>query len=115
MPARPASALHLGSEVGLQLHGSKVQVLATARAKSLAVFFAERTAGQGEKHLFAHDILKGKTALFIIPDFGLIRGNSIAPGFGVGSLGTEDQVEAALDGVADRLNAPGAEDSKSPL
>ena len=89
--------------------GGAVQILTTAGAKSFAVRRAERAAGQGEQHLFAHDILKQKTALFIIPDFCLVDGNCAFAGFGVGSLGTEDEVEVAVDGDGDGFDAAGAE------
>ena len=100
---------------GVAVAGCKVQVLATARAKSLAVLFAERTAGQGEKHLFAHDILKRKTALFIIPDFGLVEGNCSLAGFGVGGLGAEDEVEIAVSGMRTGSTQRAQSTSKSPL
>jgi hypothetical protein len=90
--------------------GGAVQILTTAGAKSFAVRRAERAAGQGEQHLFAHDILKQKTALFIIPDFCLVDGNCALAGFGVGGLGAEDKVEVAVDGDGDGLDAAGAED-----
>jgi hypothetical protein len=100
---------------GVAFAGFQVQVLATARAKSLAVFFAERTSRQGEKHLFAHDILKGKTAFFIIPDFGLIEGNCSFAGVGVRVLGAEDEVEVAGKRGIDRLDAAGAEEFEIAL
>jgi len=53
----------------------EVPVLTAARAEALAVRLAEGSGGQGEQHLLAHDVLKQKTALFIITDFGLVRGN----------------------------------------
>jgi len=87
-----------------------VQVLATARAKSFAVFLAERAAGQGEEHLFAHDILKGEAALFIIADFGLIGGDGALAGVSVGGLGAEDEVEGAGEGGGDGFDAAGAEE-----
>ncbi len=52
-----------------------IQILTTARAKPFAVRRTEGATRQGEQHLLAHHILKQKTALFIIPDFGLIRCN----------------------------------------
>jgi hypothetical protein len=100
--------------MGVAVAGCEVQVLATARAKSLAVFLAERAAGQGEKHLFAHDILKRKTALFIIADFGLVRGNGSLAGVGVGGLRAEDQVEAAASGVGTGSTQRAQSSSKSP-
>jgi hypothetical protein len=90
--------------------GFEVQVLATARAKSFAVFFAERAARQGEQHLFAHDILKGKTAHFIIADFGLVEGNGTFAGVSVSGLRAEDEVEAAGERRTHRLHAAGAEE-----
>jgi len=83
--------------------------LATAWAKSLAVRRAERTTGQGEKHLLTHDILKQKTALFIIPDFCLVDGNCSFAGFGIGFLGAEDEVEFAFHGDGNGFDATGAE------
>ena len=65
---------------------------------------------QGEEHLFAHDIFKGKSALFIVPDFGLVEGNCAFAGLGVGGLGAEDEVEVAAERGADGLDAAGAEE-----
>src|ERR1700678_2846465 len=77
----------LGSRSGIRRGvagaGLEVQVLAAARAKSFAIFLAERPGGQGEKHLLAYDILKRKTALFIIADFGLVESNCSFSGLGV--------------------------------
>ncbi len=88
----------------------KVQVLTTAGAKPFAVRFAEGTAGQGEQHLLAHDILEQKTALLIIPYFGLIFRNGVLAGDGIGAFGAEDEVEIALERGGDGLDAAGAED-----
>ncbi len=88
----------------------EVQVLATARAKSFAVFFAERAGGQGEKHLFAHNIFKRETALLIVADFGLIVRNGPFTGVGVGGLRAEDEVELAGERGGDRLDTAGAEE-----
>jgi hypothetical protein len=87
-----------------------VQVLATVWAKSFAVRRAERAAGQGEKHLFAHDVFKQKTTLFIIPDFCLVYGNCAFSGFGIGTLRAEDEVELPGHGDGDGFDAAGAED-----
>jgi hypothetical protein len=95
--------------------GGAVQILTTAGAKSFAVRRAERATGQGEQHLFAHDILKQKTALFIIPDFCLVDGNCAFAGFGVGGLGAEDEVEVARHGDGDGFDAAGAEDLELAL
>jgi hypothetical protein len=103
VPARVGRSL-------IAVTGGAVQVLATAWAKSLAVRRAERAAGQGEKHLFAHDILKQKTALSIIPDFCLVDGNCSFPGGSICAFGTEDEVEFALHGNGDGVDAAGAED-----
>jgi len=89
--------------------GREVQVLATARTKSLAVFLAERAGGQGEKHLFAHDIFKRETALLIVTDFGLVGCDGALAGVCVGGLGTEDEVEVAGELRGDRLDAARAE------
>jgi hypothetical protein len=89
--------------------------LATARAKSFAVFFAERAAGQGEKHLFAHDIFKRETALFIIADFGLVEGNGALAGLCVCGLGAEDEVEVAGERGGDGFDAAGAEEFEVAL
>ena len=51
--------------------------------------------GQGEKHLFAHDILKRETALFIVTDFGLVGRDGTLAWVGVCGLRTEDEVEVA--------------------
>jgi len=100
---------------GVAVAGFEVQVLATARAKSLAVFLAERAGGQGEKHLFAHDILKQKSTLFIIPDFGLVEGDCALTGLGIGGLGAEDEVEVAGERRGDGLDAAGAEELEIAL
>lgn len=94
---------------GVAVAGRLVQVLATARAKPLAVRLAERTAGQGQKHLLAHDIVQLKAALFIIADFRLVGTNCVLPGVGVHGVGPEDQVESAFEGGRDRLHTAGAE------
>ena len=92
--------------------GCEVQVLATARTKSLAVFFAERSGGQGEKHLFAHDILKRETTFIIITDFGLVWGDGALSGLGVGGLGAKDEVELSADRSGNRLDTARAEQFK---
>jgi len=89
--------------------------LATAWAKSFAVRRAERAAGQGEKHLFAHDILKQKTALSIIPDFCLVDGNCSFPGGGIGPFWAEDEVEFTFHGDGNWVDAAGAEDFELPF
>jgi hypothetical protein len=94
---------------GFAITGCEVQVLATARTKSLAVFFAERSGGQGEKHLFAHDILKRETTFIIITDFGLVWGDGALSGLGVGCLGAKDEVELATDRSGNRLDTARAE------
>ena len=100
---------------GFAFAGSCVQVLAAARAKSFAVRIAECAAGQGEKHLFPHDVFKRKTALFIIADFSLICGDRSLPGIGVGPCRAKDEVEVAFDGSMDRFETPGAELVEIPL
>jgi hypothetical protein len=90
--------------------GGAVQILTTAGAKSFAVRRAERTSWQGEQHLLTHDILKQKTAFFIIPDFCLVHRNCAFSGFGIGGLGTEDKVEVAIHGDGNGFDAAGAED-----
>src|ERR1700678_1403174 len=49
--------------------GVCIAVLATARAKSLAVRLAQCSGRQGQKHLFTQHIFKQQTVLLIIPDF----------------------------------------------
>jgi hypothetical protein len=105
----PPSGLGFGIRGDVAGAGFQVQVLTTARTKTLAVFRAERARGQGEQHLFAHDILKRQTTLFIIPDFRLIEGNGALAGLGVCVLGAEDEVELAAEGGGDGLHAAGAE------
>jgi hypothetical protein len=89
---------------------SKIQILTTAGTKPLAVRFAEGTTWQGEQHLLTHHILEQKTALLIIPYFGLIFRNCVLAGDGIGLFGAEDEVEIALEGGDDGLDAAGAED-----
>ena len=100
---------------GFAVAGLLVQVLAAARAKSFAVFFAEGAAGQGEKHLFTHNIFKRETALLIIADFGLILRNRPLAGVGVGGLRSEDEVEAASEGGGDGFDAASAEEFEVAL
>src|SRR6185437_1984669 len=66
-------------------------------------------AGQGQKHLFAHDIVQLKAALLIIADFGLIGTNGMLARRGIHRLRPEDQIEFAAQGRRNRLNAAGAE------
>ena len=94
---------------GFAITGCEVQVLATARTKSLAVFFAERAGGQGEKHLFAHDILKRETTFIIITDFGLVWGDGALTGLCVGGLGAKDEVELSAYRSGNRLDTSRAE------
>src|SRR6185503_20927793 len=91
-----------------------IQVLTTARAKPFAVCCAESTAGQGEQHLLAHHILEQKTAVLIIPDFGLVGGDGVLAGLGFGGAGAEDEVKVALEGDFDRFEAAGAENLEAP-
>ena len=88
----------------------KIQILTTAGAKPLAVRFAEGTTWQGEQHLLTHHILEQKTALLIIPYFGLIFRNCVLAGDGIGPFGAENQVKIALKGGWDGLDTAGAED-----
>jgi hypothetical protein len=97
---------------GFAITGCEVQVLATARTKSLAVFFAERAGGQGEKHLFAHDILKRETTFIIITDFGLVWGDGALAGLCIGGLGAKDEVELSADRSGNRLDTSRAEQFK---
>jgi hypothetical protein len=92
-----------------------VQVLPAVDAKSLAVLLAERTPGQGEQHLFAHDVLKQQTVLSIIPYFGLVFGDCAFAGLGVRVFGAEEEVEVAGERDGDRLDAAGAEDLELAL
>ena len=87
-----------------------IQILTTARAKPFAVCCAESTAGQGEQHLLAHHIFEQKTALLIIPDFGLIWGNGVLASLRSSGTGAENEVEIALKRHLDRFQAAGAED-----
>lgn len=87
----------------------KIQILTTAGAKPLAVRLAEGTSWQGEQHLLAYHILKQKTALLIIPYFGLIFGNCVLAGGGIGGFGAKDEVEVAGEWGGDGLDAAGAE------
>jgi hypothetical protein len=94
---------------------SKIQILTTAGTKPLAVRFAEGTTWQGEQHLLTHHILEQKTALLIIPYFGLVFRNCVLSGDGVGVFGAEDEVEIALEGGVNGLDAAGAEDLEVAL
>jgi hypothetical protein len=82
---------------------------AALRAKSLAVFLAECPAGQAKQHLFAHGVLQQKTALFIIPDFGLIFRNCSLSGLIIDTAGAKNEVEAARKRLTDGVQAPRAE------
>lgn len=93
----------------------KIQILTTAGTKPLAVCFAEGTTWQGEQHLLTHHILEQKTALLIIPYFGLIFCNCVLAGDGIGLFGAEDEVEIAFQGRWDGFDAAGAEDIKVAL
>lgn len=93
----------------------EVLVLTATRAEALAVWFAECSRGQGEQHLLAHDILEQKTALFIIPDFGLVGGNCVLAHHSVGLGGAEDEVEFAGEGLGDGLDAAGAKNLEVAL
>jgi hypothetical protein len=88
---------------------SKIQILTTAGTKPLAVRFAEGTTWQGEQHLLTHHILEQKTALLIIPYFGLVFRNCVLAGDGIGAFRAEDEVEIALERGGDGLDAAGAE------
>jgi hypothetical protein len=88
----------------------KIQILTTAGAKPLAVRFAEGTTWQGEQHLLTHHILEQKTALLIIPYFGLIFSNCVLSGDGIGPFGAENQVKITLEGGGDGFDAAGTED-----
>jgi hypothetical protein len=92
-----------------------VQVLPAVDAKSLAVLLAERTPGQGEQHLFPHDVLEQQTVLSIIPYFGLIFSNCAFSWLGVGVFRAEEEVEVAGERDGDRLDAAGAEDFEVAL
>ena len=84
IPTRIRRSLFAGADC-------EVLVLTTTRAEALAVRFAEGSGGQGEQHLLAHDILKQKTALPIIPDFCLVGGNCVLACLGIGLFGAEDR------------------------
>jgi hypothetical protein len=88
----------------------KIQILTTAGAKPFAVRFAEGTTWQGEQHLLTHHILKQKTALLIIPYFGLIFGNCVLAGDGISLFWAEYEIEVAGEWGRDGLDAAGAED-----
>jgi hypothetical protein len=93
----------------------KIQILTTAGAKPLAVRFAEGTTWQGEQHLLTHHILEQKTALLIIPYFGLIFSNCVLSGDGISAFGAENEVKIALEGGWDGFDAAGAEDFEVAL
>jgi hypothetical protein len=87
----------------------EVLVLTAARAEALAVWLAEGSGGQGQQHLLAHDILKQKTALLIIPDFGLIGGDCVLSRLGISLDRPEDQVKITQKRLRNWFDAPGAE------
>jgi hypothetical protein len=93
----------------LAVTASLVQILSATRAKSFAVFATERPSGQGEQHLFPHDVLQHEAALFIIPDFGLRLRNGSFSRLAVDPGGTEQQVELALNVLRNRVDTPGTE------
>jgi hypothetical protein len=80
------------------------------RAKSLAVILAERPSGQGKKHLFTHGVLQQQTAVFIIPDFGLVFRNCVLSGLVIDASGAKNEIEVAGEGLLDGFDAAGAED-----
>jgi hypothetical protein len=82
-----------------------VAVLTAARAKSLAVWLAQRLHRQGQKYLLPKHIFKPQTVLLIIPDFCLRRSNRPFRGLGIGSRGAEDQVEFRTEGNFDGFYA----------
>jgi hypothetical protein len=92
-----------------------VPVLTAARAEALAVRFAEGSGWQGEQHLLAHDILEQKTALFIIPDFRLVRGNCVLARRRIDPHGPKDEVKVTRKGLGNRLHAAGAQDFEITL
>jgi hypothetical protein len=89
---------------------SKIQILTAAGAKPFAVFFAEGATRQGEQHLLAHDILKQKTALLIIPYFRLIFSNCVLTEERIGTHRAEDKVEIADEGGGNRVDAACTQD-----
>src|SRR5262249_2258984 len=95
--------------------GCEVLVLTAARAEALAVRLAEGSGRQGEQHLLAHDILEQKTALLIITDFGLVRGNGMLSGVSIYPDRPKNQVKIARKGLGDGLDAAGAEDLEVSL
>ena len=76
-PARVGIGLGAGTVLG-------VPVSAAARAEPFAVFHAQGSGRQGQKHLFAQNILKQETVLLIITDFGLVRRDGALGGGGIG-------------------------------
>ena len=91
-----------------------IPVFAAAGAKSFAIFPAERAIGQGKQHLLTHDIFQQKTALFIIPDFGLSFADGALTCLGIGAAGTEDQVEPQIGMMTDRVKAARAQQLEHP-
>jgi len=85
------------------------------RAKSLAVGLAERPSGQGKKHLFPHGVLQQQTALFIIPDFGLVFRDCVLSGLVIDASGAKNEVEVAGEGLLDGFDAAGTEDFEAAL
>lgn len=78
-------------------------------AKTFAIWLAERSTGQGEKHLLTHDVFKQQTALVIIPYFGLIFGDGSLSGLGVCIFWPEEEVEVALERYGDGIDTACAE------
>ncbi len=85
-----------------------IQILTTARAKSLAVRRTESAARQGKQHLLTHHILQQKTALFIITDFGLICCNRALAEVRIGCFRPENEVKVPCQRYRHRFNAPRA-------
>lgn len=84
-------------------------------AKTLAIFFAERSAGKGKQYLLTHHVLQQQTVLVIIPYFSLVLGNRSLACIRIRVLRTKQQVKLPLQRHRNRLHAACAQDLEIPL
>jgi hypothetical protein len=92
-----------------------VQVAAAVQAYSLAILAAKRPGRQGKKNLLPQDILKRKTVILIVPDFGLRGRDGVLRTIKIGANRAKKEVEFTRNGVFYRVNAPGTRDFEISL